>query len=235
MFMRTLECLNEVIYKALGYIPIVSTVIKIVNSYVFEGDVRAMDRFAPWWLWFKAIGLPLIVAVLIAASLLHDSFSFPHHAEYKFDLNGSLLDVKNCFELQLKSPIAPLDAPGQLILSVFPNLLGFGIGVYALIFALSPKSLQFLQEHLAEQFNAKKRKQGSALMLNSSMAYPLLVIAISIVPAVFQQMNGKNALLIFSGWTVFWYGFVVVVELLGVLFSLGEHDAIDKLSLEERN
>jgi len=80
-----------------------------------------------------------------------------------------------------------------------------------------------------EQLKASQRKQGSVLMLNASLAFPLLVIAVSFLPAVFQQMYPSNQLLIVLTWVDFWYGIVVLIELIGVLFALGEQDALDKL------
>jgi len=78
------------LYRFFAKIPIFSTIVKIVNSYVYDGDICAMDKFAPLRSWLKAIGLPLLVAAMITGGLLHNSISFPHWSEYLFDINGSI-------------------------------------------------------------------------------------------------------------------------------------------------
>jgi hypothetical protein len=170
-----------------------------------------------------------MIAVLIAAGLLHESYSFPGFGKYRFDWGGSWALLVEPWRPEFFNLIDPFDKPGQIVTSIFPNLLGFGIGVYALVFALAPRSLQLLQSQLEGEIAAGKRKEGHALMLNASLAYPLVVITLSLIPAIFQQLNPKSLALAWFTWIVFWYGVVVLIELLGVLFALGEQDGMDKI------
>jgi hypothetical protein len=62
-----------------------------------------------------------------------------------------------------------IDAAG-LVNSVFPSLLGFGIGVFALIFVLPGELMSSLDKRRA------KSGIGSSMMI-SDMAYPLVYLA----------------------------------------------------------
>lgn len=219
------------LYRIFRKIPILKTIAKIINVYVFEGDPRARNKSAPVGLWIKSIGIPLFAACALATLTLYKFISFPDF----YLLNGSF-DVR-AFENFIKALTPsineiekPFNSPGTLLTSIFPNLLGFGIGVYALIFALAPESLQLLQNHIASNIRAGKRKHGSALMLNASMAFPLVVISIAVIIGIFQQLFEESKPLIFFTWLIFWYGIVVLIELIGVLFALGEQDALDKIT-----
>jgi hypothetical protein len=220
------------LYRATQKIPILKTITKIVNSYVFEGDISAMNRFAPPRLWLRHIIWPMSFAAIVTLLLVSPHISFPSFylkfgARFE-NVNGIIQAITPSISEIEK----PLDAPGSLITTIFPNLLGFGIGVYALIFALAPKSLQFLQTHIAEKITKHERKQGSALILNSSMAYPLIVVTIIISIGTIQQLLPTNRGLIVFSWLSFWYGILVIIELIGVLFGLGEQHTIDKLDPE---
>lgn len=216
-------------YRLLKRIPIFGTILKIINAYVYSGDLRSIDCVAPFRRWLKAIFLPVAVAILVAMLMLKGHYSFPSFGKYEFRWDGSiqlLMETWCPVFVDLKDPF---DKPGQYIGSIFPNLLGFGIGVYALVFALAPKAMQLLQSQLDQQLAAGTRKEGHALMLNASLAYPLLIITLSLIPAIFQQLNPSSRPLAIFTWIVFWYGVVVLVELLGVLFALGEQDGLDKI------
>lgn len=173
--------------------------------------------------------LPFLVAAAIAMTMLHGQYAFPSFGKYAFKIDGSVWLLLETWLPKFSQIKDPFDKPGELIISIFPNLLGFGIGVYALVFALAPKSLQLLQIQIDQQLAAGTRKAGHALMLNSSLAYPLVIIALSLVPAIFQKLNPTSQSLIIFSWFVFWYGVVVLIELLGVLFALGEQDGLDKI------
>lgn len=220
------------LYKATQKIPILKTIAKIVNSYVFEGDISAMNRFAPPRLWLKHIIWPMSIAAIITFLLVGHYISFP---SFYLQIGANFENINGMFQAitpSISEIEKPLDTPGSLITTIFPNLLGFGIGVYALIFALAPKSLQFLQTHIAEKITRRERKQGSALILNSSMAYPLIVITVIISIGTIQQLLPTSRGLIVVSWLSFWYGIVVLIELIGVLFGLGEQHTIDKLDPE---
>ena len=219
----------DFIYRRIKRIPILGTILKISNTYVYAGDFRSLDGVAPMWRWCKLILMPFMIAVLIAASILYRSYTFPDFGKYEFDWRGSWALIIDTWSPLFFDLADPFDKPGQIVTSVFPNLLGFGIGVYALVFALAPRSLQLLQSQLEGEIATGKRKEGHALMLNASLAYPLLVITLSLIPAIFQQLNPKSLILAWFTWIVFWYGIIVLIELLGVLFALGEQDGMDKI------
>ncbi|KVS58223.1 hypothetical protein WK41_37605 [Burkholderia cepacia] len=107
-------------------------------------------------------------------------------------------------------------------------MLGFGIGVYALIFGLSDVFVKKFRVFLED----KKRKgeiwHGSELMLNSDLAYPLVVLLIAIAIGVIQQANQRSGFFLVISWIAFWYSMIVMVEMIGVIFRLAENSLLDK-------
>jgi len=161
--------------------------------------------------------------------MLHEHYTFPSLDKYDFVWNGSIRLLAEAWTPELLRLREPFDKPGQLITSAYPSLLGFGIGIYALVFVLAPKSMRLFQKQIDEEINSGARKEGHALMLNASMAYPLLVLTLSFIPAVLQQLSPASQILSIFTWIVFWYGIVVLIELIGLLFALGEQDGLDKI------
>lgn len=227
------------LYSIFQRLPIIKTIVKIANHYAYDADPRAGNEFAPLRLWIRTIGATSLFAALLSAVALSATYEFKIGSGW-----SSLLLRENFNQLaellkQLIGGISvtpkeletthPLINPGELVLDVFPDLLGFGIGVYALIFSLSAPMLQLLQTHIEAEISAAKRIAGSALLLNASMGYPLLIITLALLVAVFQKLFPENKVLLVLAWFGFWYGCIVLIELIGVLFGLGENDALDKL------
>lgn len=200
------------IYKFILSVPILGTIVYIANSYVYGGDAAAVSKFAGPWLWIKALFFPLLIACALSAIVL-------------WPLTVELYEHHRLSSCELT---AFAKAPGDLIASLIPNLLGFGIGVYALIFALAGPIVRDLSDSIDKLKKANLKKHGSALVINSDLAYPLTVLVISLVIGVFQKGNDSVELIVFS-WIVFWYAIVVTFEVIGVLFGLGDHALLEKL------
>ncbi len=224
------------LYKLLRRIPVLKTIVKVVNQFVYEGAWEADERFAPLRMWFSSIALPILISAFFtfltylgsasldmseAQKLIQAIFS-GNTDFYNGVCRSPLLDISNLSGLTA--------SPGSLISSVFPNLLGFGIGVYALIFAISPQILRLMQKHFENEIKGGKKNAGSFLILNASMGYPLLIIVLSLILGTFQQIYADSLWLAIVTWLAFWYGLVALIQLIGVLFGLGEHDALEKLS-----
>lgn len=196
-------------------IPIVGEAFRIANAYTYSGDDLAEVQVAPLRLWISRHGWALLASILLTLvayppALLFDTAAFVFLAD---------LLPKN----------ASSQSPGALIVSIFPNLLGFGIGVYALIFGLSSAFLADLDKHLRTPTHDGHKPIGSAQLLNADMAYPLLVITLTIGLAIFQQIFTQNSCLTAVTWAALWYALIMTLEILGAIFSLGEYQISERI------
>lgn len=199
-------------YKLLRLIPIFGTILFIANSYAYQGDVRAEHEFATPSLWLRAIMLPLVLALGLAAVTL-------------WPLTERLLTSR---QLCIAGLSDFLSKPGALIIATIPNLLGFGIGVYALIFALAAPFVRQVHEAIERKKTSGSKKNGSVLMINADLAYPLVILLISVVVGVLQQAFVSSPALLIGAWLAMWYSLMVTLEVISVLFRLGEHSLLDK-------
>ncbi|MGR6834770.1 hypothetical protein [Aliivibrio wodanis] len=91
--------------KIINNIPIISVIFRILNAYVYKGNLIHLSETAPLRLWFDRIGKGVLFSVILGGLVyfLHDKDNYN---------------------------------PEDIILAIFPSILGFGIGVFALLFAL---------------------------------------------------------------------------------------------------
>lgn len=200
------------IYKLVLKIPIIGTIIYIANCYVYSGDVRSVKEFANPYLWMKKLIFPFLLAAILTAVTL-------------WPLSITLWETRQISAAGLSRFAL---SPGDTILTVIPSLLGFGIGVYALIFALANPIIQELQNSINSLKDLKKRNHGSALVINSDLAFPLTILTISIVVGVLQQGNDSIELAV-ATWWIFWYAITTTFEIIGVLFGLGDQTLLEKI------
>ncbi|CAI1610521.1 TPA: hypothetical protein ACKQJM_000269 [Serratia marcescens] len=196
-------------FKILKKIPILGVILYITNSYIYNGDVSSNERFAPVKLWFRKLTLKfffcLSMTLLIFKELIHNAYI--HRA-----LDFSLLSVSTI-------------SPGDKITATFPSLIGFGIGVYALIFALDKSIVREVQKSISKS----KKITGSVLMLSSDLAYPLIILVITLGIGILQTVFSQSFYLCFMSWFMLWYSFVVIIEMIGILFGLTNNSLLDKL------
>lgn len=204
------------LYKIIQSVPIVGTILYIANSYAFRGDLEAHKRFAGLKMWVKAFLFPLILATFLAFGTL---WPMVHH----YATTG---------ELCTSSLSAFATNPGGLIVSVMPSLLGFGIGVYALIFALAGPFVKQFHALIQKTKNEGNQSHGSVLVINSDLAFPLVVLIVTTALGIFQQAFSTSIPLLVMGWISFWYAVIATVEIVGVLFGLGDNSLLDKASKE---
>lgn len=164
-------------------IPIIGVFLRYLNLYVGKGEVQFLENAAPRHLWLDRF----LVQVAI---------------------NGCLAGI---FWLVLCNfgDVEKVDLSG-LINSVFPSLLGFGIGVFALIFVIPDDLMGALD----------KRKTRSGLgsnMMISDMAYPLVYLALGIVMSAVVNLLVNSPFSDFIQLFVFLYGLTLVFDLIGVI------------------
>jgi hypothetical protein len=165
-------------------IPFFGKYFKYLNAYAFRGNAKYLTQIAPLKAW-KVRVYPAFRNSFVLSLLI---------ALYvKFN------DVKN-FD------------PGQYILGAVPDLLGFAIGVFALIFVLP----QSFMNHIDE---SKLKLSSDELPVN--VAYPLLGLAISLMLCFISELftNGSFWVNWFEAF-LFVYAFEMIIDLISFISTL---------------
>jgi hypothetical protein len=207
------------LYNFFRNIPILGTAIGILNAYSYRGDVNASKEFAGIAAYLSALWRPLLVALILTSFSIHP-----------------WLQALMCGEIPSTVKLSQFSSsPGSVTVSIFPSVLGFGIGVYALMFAIPERLVRDLDKLLTKAIESGKRKRGSVLMLNSDLGYPLIVMTIALAVGVLQQAFSNAIWLVVLCWFTFWYAIVSIVEIIGVLFQLGDHVILEKRGISREN
>jgi len=201
------------IYRQLLKVPVFGEVLLITNTYTFDGDLTSNYVVAPVGMWFKKHFSSLLIAILLAILSTPDRWFSEEILQYWPAI------VTGEHKL----------TPGSLIISIFPNMLGFGIGVYALIFGLSSILIKKIHQNLIES-KSGQNSPGSVLLLNADMAYPLMIMTSSLAIGIFQQIYIKSEAFEAVTWVALWYSLLMVFEILTALFALGESELISKVA-----
>ena len=194
----------------LARIPLLGDILRIFNAYAYRGDARADERFASFWLWVTAFWLQttlsLVGTLLCMPEFTNEYLPFARRLTYSVQLD-----------------------PGTTATSVLPNLLGFGIGIYALIFGLHKMLLRDLQASYKRVAAGEKQRPGSALILNAEMAVPLIALTLTIAIGLAQQVAPSVVGLRLASWFSLWLSLVFTLELIVTLFGLGENAILKTL------
>lgn len=172
--------------KNIKKIPIIGSVFIILNSYAYQGDIKASYEVAPIRSW-----LHRYISIIIA------SFTI------------SYLTISTCNNLELNF------SPSSIITGIFPSILGFGIGVFALSFSI-PQNLVNLIE---EQKKIKKIEYGSRILV-IDMAYPLISYALILLSAVILLPFEVNyPKLKYASAFLLYYGILLTIELILSIYN----------------
>lgn len=210
------------IFPALRRIPIIGTYLALANSYAYSGDRAASQSFAPIKLWFKAFFKNVLCAAVLTSITV-------------YPLTKAAWIYLRCGTFSATPLVEFVSKPGALIVSVMPSLLGFGIGVYALLFALGAPFVRQLHAHLEKAKLEGRRKHGSVLMLNADMAFPVAVLLLATMIGVFEQAYPMVAWFQVITWFFFWYALILTLEIVALLFGLVDNTLLDKTVPEDPN
>jgi len=203
---------GTILYRFFRNVPILGTVIGILNAYAYRGDFKASKEFAGISAYISALWRAVLVALVLTSVTIYPWVQAMVCGEVPFSVK------LNSFS----------SAPGVATVSIFPSVLGFGIGVYALVFAIPERLIRDLSDVLTKAIESGKRKRGSVLVLNVDLGYPLVVMAIALAVGVLQQALPNVPWLVIVCWFTFWYAVVSIIEIIGVLFQLGDHAVLEK-------
>lgn len=183
-------------------LPGIGSFIEISSDYASEGSADFFDKIAPTKYWLSTLGWPIFASILLAA--------IPYPC--------------GCMPYSVK-----VDAkPYEIALSLIPSLLGFGIGAYALVFSLGGDLLKKIQESYSKMEIAKKRPAGSVLSINSAFAFPLAMMAITIIVASVQKILPDVLFLSTFTWFLTFLCLTLSYQLIVALYRLGRVIILDK-------
>ncbi|MFH7926303.1 hypothetical protein QCJ92_00001755 [Enterobacter roggenkampii] len=187
-----LEVNQEKVLKWVKSIPFLGAVFLVANFYANSGVLSKRKQVATLSNWFKRIFLSFIFTLVFSIGLVvffRDGLFHPNH-----------------------NPTG-LDAP-SVALSIFPSILGFGIGVFVVIFALPN---QFM-----EKVNSMKAKGGSktfgASLMVVDMAYPLMVYAVVLLGEFLIKLFQISFLTQIISVFLLLYGMLMTFDLISLIF-----------------
>ncbi|PHM60928.1 hypothetical protein [Xenorhabdus ishibashii] len=192
--------MNKKIYKIIRRLPVIGAVFRIANAYACEGSDEGNKSFAPIHMWWSRIFKKM--AYLFFFVLVLSLINYQYISVWTWE-------------------------PSDAILSVFPSILGFGIGVFALMFVMPSSFLKFLNE-------GKKSKQINfgPEIVPVDMGYPLVVFVLVIVWAAINKILPCQTFRFISVWA-FFYGLAMTLELISFLFNSSY--MIQKINLKNDN
>lgn len=249
--------INEKLFSLCIRIPVFGGILLVLNAYVSNGDALANTRFAKPFEWIFKFVLPLFFSAAATVFLSPPELVKSCNSCSILHINNWIITkipdwlvvivpdwlverIPNFFMEVINKPInecvvsSGINNIGGEIISIFPNLLGFGIGVYALVFGLSTDFIKDIQEEICKNKLDGRSSTKTILVLNAEMAYPLLVIALTIVAGVISKSLHGNEIVEFCTFILFWYALIMIFELLITLFNTGEALLMRKAAKKEK-
>lgn len=199
-------------FRLLRSLPAIGPALRIANSYAFQGDYKSDKEFAGFRRWLRAFGPEFFVSVLLTTATM-----WPY-----IQSSWATKSLANCPDQLFHCK------PGALTVAIVPSTLGFGIGIYALIFALTDLFVKDIKKKIDEQKSEGKRSAGSELVLNADLALPLLALLLALVLGIVQQVFPASIALVVIAWLLTWFSMISLLGLISVIFGLAEHSVLDK-------
>jgi len=179
------------LFQKLKQIPILGVILLISNGYAASGEISHFQALSSWSNWYQRIVKNLVIFFILGAAFSYFSYS----------------------EITSATGFKPEEA----ILDIFPDILGFGIGVFALLFTLPTVFLARLRRK-----NSKSKNNNSkfgAHMLPVDMAYPLMIYCFIMLIAAMFRMVPDSPFTIWISCSLLLYGFYMCFELLSSIFN----------------
>lgn len=183
-------------------IPGLGSFTEIASDYASEGSTDFFEKIAPLKHWSRTLAWPIILSMILAA--------IPYPCDctpYSFKIDAK---------------------PNDVALALIPSLLGFGIGAYALVFGLSGDLLKKIQEEHNKKEISTKESNGSVLSINSSFAFPLATMSITVIVASIQKILPNILVLSSITWFLTFLCLTLTYQLIVALYRLGRVIILDK-------
>lgn len=176
---------------------------KIGSDYVSDGDVRYQKQVAPFRDWWISLFPSIAISLFFVISILIFDLIF---------CNGIIQKTK----------------PAEYFLGVMASFLGFGIGVYALIFSVSSDILKSMQkEH--SRINNFSGEKSTVLSLNSEFAFPLIILLLTCFVLIFQFIFFENFYIKMLSWFFIFFSLCLMGKLILSLYDFGKLIILEKL------
>ncbi|WP_199102835.1 hypothetical protein [Aquitalea sp. ASV11] len=172
-------------------IPILNTILIILSLYASEGTPSSIAAGTKWQNYLSR----LAPRILIALTISWISVRYSHNIKAE-DVDG-------------------------YVISGYPSLIGFGIGVYALIFGMSRVFFTYLESIGIA---------SPVAYINGNMAFSLLILILCLLIAFISRLTGSPSLL-FSTF-IFLYGITAIIDLVLIIFIAALQDTIKNKSKE---
>ncbi|WP_240087970.1 hypothetical protein [Klebsiella pneumoniae] len=183
---------HENILKIIKSIPYVGAIFIIANFYANSGVLSDRKRIANFKNWVRRVlsgVLFTFVLSLLIVTFFRDGLYNPN------------------------SNTAGLDAT-LVALSIFPSILGFGIGVFVVVFALPN---QFIEKINLIKHNGKNKTFGASLMV-VDMACPLMVYAVVLMGEFFLKLFQFGFITHVLSIFLLLYGMLMTFDLISMIF-----------------
>lgn len=183
------------VFSVINRLPFLGDLFSIANAYAYRGAYKSHSNFAPLAMWWSRVFKNVFYILLFSL----------------------------CLVVLSDRPIVDWEwQPSETILSTFPSILGFGIGVYALMFIMPTDFLLFLKGIKDRSSNEDDKNKGSKIVgpeiVPVDMAYPLMVFILVLIVAVIAKIFPDSiAIKFITLWSLL-YGLAMSIELMSFLF-----------------
>lgn len=174
-------------------IPFFGILFVIANHYANSGLLSERNTIAKFSLWNSRIGVEFFIIFVLSLFIV----TFFQDGLYNAHVNSNGLD------------------PASVSLAIFPSILGFGIGVFVVVFALPNEFISRLNK--SEGVGSKKN--FGAAMLVVDMAYPLIIYCAVLFGSFLLKLFPIGFITQLISIFLLLYGMFMTFELVGVVFS----------------
>lgn len=176
-------------FQLLTRIPFFGDYIIVANAYAWSGQGAYTTEFAPVSCWVKNVLGKMIFAAMLALVIVY-------------------LRKDGIVQLPAGQDISLRD-----VLSVFPNLLGFAVALYAFVLVIPRRFWSWMRSKRGQDF--------SPLSVNADLAFPVISICLMLgVAWPMSLLEHKFSDLLFLTAFIFIYGFILLAELLVSIFLI---------------
>lgn len=173
------------LYLLMIKVPLLGKYIKILNAYAYKGNPKYIKELAPLNLLKKRI--------------------------YPAWRNSFLIAFFICLFV-IYTDIKTYD-PGEYIIGAVPDLLGFAIGVFALIFVLPTGLREFISKTGGKNFPIEE--------IPADVAYPLMGLVLVLVSCFFLELLPDTSWLsIYLETVLVLFSFEMIIEMIMFIYLL---------------
>ncbi|WP_144815120.1 hypothetical protein [Enterobacter sp. DE0047] len=186
------EVNQENFLKWVKLIPFLGAIFLVANFYANSGVLSKRKKIATFFDWCKRVLTGIIFTLVLSLGVV----VFFREGLFHPQFNSTGLDA------------------ASVALSIFPSILGFGIGVFVVIFALPN---QFMEKVNSIKVNGSSKTFGASMMV-VDMAYPLMVYAVVLMGEFLIKLFQISLLTQVISVFLLLYGMLMTFDLISLIF-----------------